>query len=568
MLRRIIVAAAVLATVAAIVVWRSLPPKQLALASTFSDGTIPGILHVHSLRSDGRGTPEQIAHAAARAGLKFVVITDHGDATRTPDPPVYREGVLCLDAVEISTRDGHYVGMEIPAAPYPLGGEARDVVDDVKRLGGFGVAAHPDSPKPELQWRAWSAPFDAIEILNLDTMWRRRMAEPGWRGKAALDMRLLTYAVRPRESIASLVLRSTALERWDAIARRRHVALLSGADAHGQIAWRASDPIQARLSVQMPSYESVFGAMSVRLRVERALTGDAKVDASMVFRAIREGHLYTAIDGVAAPPEFEFTATNALGTVRMGDQLAVAGPVTLHVRSNAPEGFATTIWNGATAVVADRREQDFSVTMPADPAVYWVEIRADGTRATIPWITSNPVYVRAAEAAAATPARPPATTSTALFDGRSTAGWHIESDANSLGAFDVAPSVTSPAVLRLRFGLASTPATNQFVALAVDTPQGVAPNDRLTFAARAERPMRISVQLRTGQSRWARSVYVDSFSLSHTIFFDEFRPVEESTESAVALADVKSVLFVVDATNTKPSASGRLWITEPTLQKP
>jgi hypothetical protein len=62
-------------------------------------------------------------------------------------------------------------------------------------------------------------------------------------------------------------------------------------------------------------------------------------------------------------------------------------------------------------------------------------------------------------------------------------------------------------------------------------------------------------------------VYVDSFNRTHTVFFDEFRPVEEGTESAVPLGDVKSVLFVVDTTNTKPGSSGRVWITEPALQK-
>src|SRR4051812_45263155 len=137
-------AAAVLATVVAIVVWTRLPPKQQILQRTFDDGSVAGVLHIHSIRSDGRGTPEQIAHEAARAGIKFIVITDHGDATRKPDPPIYREGVLCLDGVEISTSGGHYIAIDMPAAPYPLAGEARDVVDDVRRLGGFGIVAHPD----------------------------------------------------------------------------------------------------------------------------------------------------------------------------------------------------------------------------------------------------------------------------------------------------------------------------------------------------------------------------------------------------------------------------------------
>src|SRR6266446_3126272 len=167
-MRRYLLAMA--AVVAAICVFAglTLPPRRLPLAP-FADRTVPGILHIHTTRSDGRGTPDEIAAAAARAGVKFVVFTDHGDATRTPDAPVYRSGVLCLDAVEISTTGGHYLAVDMPPAPYPLGGEARDVVEDVGRLGGFGIVAHPSSPKPALSRRAWNAPFDGIEWLNPDT---------------------------------------------------------------------------------------------------------------------------------------------------------------------------------------------------------------------------------------------------------------------------------------------------------------------------------------------------------------------------------------------------------------
>src|SRR5450759_1845007 len=117
------------ALVAAVAVWGaiSIPPRHLALTPR-SDGTIPGIIHVHTYRSDGLSGPDEIAAAAARAGLAFVVFTDHGDGTRVPDPPTYRSGVLCLDGVEISTTGGHYVALDMSASPYPLGGEARDVM--------------------------------------------------------------------------------------------------------------------------------------------------------------------------------------------------------------------------------------------------------------------------------------------------------------------------------------------------------------------------------------------------------------------------------------------------------
>src|ERR1051325_6693980 len=100
---------AVLLAAFAILVVRTLPPARRNLPHTFDDGTVPGSVHIHTIRSDGRGTPESIAAAAARAGLKFIITTDHGDATRRPDPAVYRSGVLCLDGVEISSDGGHYI---------------------------------------------------------------------------------------------------------------------------------------------------------------------------------------------------------------------------------------------------------------------------------------------------------------------------------------------------------------------------------------------------------------------------------------------------------------------------
>src|SRR5205823_14391416 len=128
-----------------------------------------------------------------------------GDATRPPDPPAYRSGVLCLDGVEVSTTGGHYIAIDMPASPYPLGGEARDVVEDVRRLGGFGIVAHPDSPKAELRWRDWTVPFDGIEIVNPDTSWRVLAQNGGWRSKLRLLNGLLTYPFRPAETIASLL---------------------------------------------------------------------------------------------------------------------------------------------------------------------------------------------------------------------------------------------------------------------------------------------------------------------------------------------------------------------------
>ena len=75
---------------------RDLPRPDAAAAGAATSATplpatsVAGAYHVHTTRSDGSGTLDEIAAAAARAGLHFVILTDHGDGTRPPDPPVYR----------------------------------------------------------------------------------------------------------------------------------------------------------------------------------------------------------------------------------------------------------------------------------------------------------------------------------------------------------------------------------------------------------------------------------------------------------------------------------------------
>src|ERR1041385_5571797 len=130
---------AAVAPVAAVAVYigATLPPRAVQLAVTPPPELVYGAYHIHSSQSDGTGSVEEIADAAARAGLRFVILTDHGAATRPLEPAQYRHGVLCIDAAEIGTRAGHVVALNLrQRAPYPLAGEASDVIEDIHRLGG------------------------------------------------------------------------------------------------------------------------------------------------------------------------------------------------------------------------------------------------------------------------------------------------------------------------------------------------------------------------------------------------------------------------------------------------
>ena len=583
-MRKFLIATAALVAAVAALVGFSIQPRRVPLPPAPDDGSVAGAFHVHTNRSDGLSSPYEIEAAAARAGLKFVVFTDHGDGTRPPDPPAYRSGVLCLDGVEISTNGGHYIALDMPAAPYPLAGEARDVVEDVRRLGGFGIAAHPDSGKPQLRWREWAAPFDGVEVLNLDTGWRlwaeqARAPAGKWPARRHLAAAILNYPFRPSETIAGLIRSGEGLMyQWAAVAARRPVVAIAGVDAHARLDLR-DDPVDTRYALPLPAYEASFRVLSIRVRPERPLTGDAAADGAAIMRAIRAGHLYTAVDAVATPPSFEFAATSDRGSAREGDRLDPGGPVTLRVRSNAPPGFTTIVWDGTRMVGAEHHEQEITVPLPqGEPATYWVEIRAPGrprgawggrtTVTSLPWIRSNPIYVRSADPPARVPSRPAATTREALFNGRTIDGWRTEHDPTSLAVVEPAAAVGGTE-LRLRYGLAGGNAPGRVAALAFDAPRGIAGYDRLALTIRGERPMRISIQLRMGDAgdRWSRSIFVAPADEERVVFFDDFTPHGSTGTFRPPLAEIRSILFVIDATNFKPGDSGRLWIKRAELQR-
>src|SRR5262249_19234226 len=152
---------------------------------------------------------------------------------------------------------------------------------------------------------------------------------------------------------------------------------------------------------------------------------------------IRAGHLYTAVDALAAPPSFEFTATDGTGTLREGDETSAGKPLILHVRSNAPSAFTTTVWNGATVFSGNHHEADFAISAPAASGAFWVEIRSDRGPNPLAWLRSNPIYVGAAARVEPVAGAPPAAKAVHAIAGTAAEpAWRVEHDPLSAAAVD------------------------------------------------------------------------------------------------------------------------------------
>lgn len=548
----------VLAAAAGLFIAMSLPPPARTLAMT---GSLPpavrGAIHIHTRRSDGTGTPRDIAAAAARAGLQFVILTDHDSGATEPTRPYYEHDVLIIEGAEISADGGHVVALGLPRAPYPLGGEARDVIEDVERLGGFSIAAHPGSAKPELRWLEWTAPFDGLEWVNGDSEWRDETA-------GSLVRALLAYPFRHPEALASILDRPDAvLRRWDVLTARRRVVAVAASDAHARVGLRSGEPDDASLAVHLPSYESMFRTLSIALS-PLSFTGDADVDARAALDAIRSGHVYSSIDALAAPAAMAFSATGRGEAATAGDAVPPgAGELVLDVVSNAPpDARILLLKNGVQEAAVSGAA--LTATVTGERAVYRAEIHLPGApgEPPVPWIVSNPIYVGFA-AAVPVPGRPPASELAPQYQDGFATDWTVETSPRSKAALDV----TGPAAdtqLSLRWALGGTTSESPYAALVMPAGPALSGYDRLMFTARADRPMRISVQLRMPTEgdgeRWHRSVYLDEQPRDVTVFFADMTPRGFTTARRPALANIRDVLFVIDTVNTRPGASGQIWI--------
>ena len=525
-------------------------PIQIETARP-DDTTYRGVFHVHSTESDGGGTAEEIAEAARGADLDFVVLTDHGDGTN-PTPPRYIDDVLILAGVEISTNGGHYIALGMPQSPYPLGGDAKGVVEDVRRLGGFGVVAHPYSPREALRWQDFTLPVDAIEWINGDSQWRGAGVMP-------LLSASLHYWLRPVGSLNALLYRPIdTMNMWNAMASNRHVTGLAGVDAHARLATGSGEEgYTGGFVVRFPWYEDLFRLFGIYVSLDRTLTKNAEADSRSILASLKTGQFYSTVESQATSTNFIFFGTRTDGTtVKMGE--TTPGNQDLHLLASvgAPAGAVIHLLrNGTIAAESAGLQVAHTVSASSSAAVYRVEVylSENHVRDGVPWLVSNPIFVGRSESEG-----PPTVPTDGGYELNPDA-WRTEqhSDAEArLGSND--------GIVTFAYALGNSPGTYAAIAYSLER-SDIELDGFIDFVVSASKPMRISAQLRRGASRdyrWRHSFYVDQRARRIQLPIRDFASVGLTIGSGGAAADIDSLLFVADTVNHDRNASGELHISQ------
>ena len=133
-----------------------------------------GDCHVHSAYSHGADlTPEQIVAEARGAGLDFIATTEHNTSVGHGLWGAHAGGELVVVlGQEVTTGTGHWLALGIePGQEIDWRYRLRDGVidrhlDQVHRVGGLCVAAHPHAPYVSGTFMYPYEGFDVVEVWN------------------------------------------------------------------------------------------------------------------------------------------------------------------------------------------------------------------------------------------------------------------------------------------------------------------------------------------------------------------------------------------------------------------
>ncbi len=340
-----------------------------------------GCIHIHSRYSDGSAEPPEIIAHAQRAGLDYLLITDH-NAYRPQHEGWYGD-TLCLVGAELHDPENphanHYLVFNAGADLLEYVGDTQALITQAAARGGLGFIAHPDehaaemANEPEINWLAWDATgYTGIELWNYMSEFKSRVRSP---------LIALAYALNPR--LGMLGPFPETLARWDALQATRRVVALGGVDAHAGT-YRLG-PIRR---VVFP-YEQLFRSLTTHVLLPANWSHVFASDAQMFYDALAAGRAFVAYDGLAPARGFEFAAHHDNVEYTLGDEFVARGRVRFSVQAPAKARIRLLLNGHSVHSVYGTRLEYVS----RSPGVYRVEAYRRYAARWRAWVLTNGIRV-------------------------------------------------------------------------------------------------------------------------------------------------------------------------------
>lgn len=329
---------------------------------------IQGAYHIHTILSDGRRPTEEIAKLADDSSLDFIILADHGNPNlESLATTGWKNNVLVLAGSELAVSRGHLVALGFTPGQTPFSQNAESAFNQIKNQGGISIIAHPYS---KVSW-SWGKPigYDGLEIINANTMLKY--------DRFRLILLAPLLLVKPEYAMLKMLrFPDKNLKKWDELNHKHPTFGYYSVDAHLM-------------------YKSLLPLLQLHVFLEEPLSDEFEQASRQVLSALHRGHFYNAVDSAAQASGFRFWAQRGQKKIQMGEKTSFDSRILLQVQAEFP--FAKEvhlIHNGKKIVTSSKQKIDFR---PTEPGFYRVEVylkEKTPMRQDIPWILSNPIYLR------------------------------------------------------------------------------------------------------------------------------------------------------------------------------
>ena len=361
---------------------------------------VAGNMHMHTPYSDGESWHAAIANDAIKAGLDFIIVTDHNIWVDGVEGYYENDNgrVLLLSGEEVHNvrrepQASHFLAYGAEKELASFAADPQGLINATLDAGGIGFLAHPFEPGiPDLEiedlgWHDWEIDnFTGLEIWNYMSSFLEKLAleinklpfKPIWLQKLVS----LRVALNPEKYMDGA--NQKTLDLWDdLLAQGKQIVAIGNSDAHGTP--MSLGPIKRIIY----PYDYLFTAVNTHLLLNEPLTGEVAHDKKTVLRAIGKGNSWIGYDIPAKTAGFRFTGQSKSKGI-VGDRIRLQDGATLQI-STPKLCTIKLIRHGE--VVATAVNETHLTHLPTEPGAYRVECTIPYLGKDRGWIYSNPIFL-------------------------------------------------------------------------------------------------------------------------------------------------------------------------------
>ena len=347
-----------------------------------------GVIHAHTnLGGHSTGSFDELIAAANSNNLDFVLMTEHVSDT-IDTAALTLNGVygktLFVGGNELDTTDGDRFLL------IPGGGEAAKArmsgtsafLERAREENKLALITYPE------RFKSWDSEFDGVEVFSLHT------SAKSMNPLTALGDLIWTYPSYPELMLAKNFQRPDAnLAKFDEIAAQRKISLFAGTDAHSNIGFHlfGDDAGNKPLGIKLDPYETIFRIVRLHVLIEK----DKPFDRESLVEAVGAGRFFIGFDAIGDTSGFSFLAH---GIAVTGPEffMGESAPWLSELRVISPLPSRLIVYKDGQRIHEANGISTFN-SQQVDNGVYRVELYRDDLGPPfdkMPWIISNPIYVR------------------------------------------------------------------------------------------------------------------------------------------------------------------------------